>query len=267
MNGTICPFGSARCTPLITPAETLDSKPNGEPIAITHSPRLIAGIGVEVERRQVRRVDLDQRDVGALVAADDLGRELAAIGELDRHFAGAVDDVRVGDDVAVRAHDEARPQAAHLRLRLHAAAGATRAVGNAEALEELRRYAAPRRRLRRRRQASPACPSCRSTTTLMLTTDGPARSTSAVKSGRFAAAVAGHGGRDNAGRRGGRLRAGQRARVEVRVARRDAGADAGGDQCVGDFASELHRALLGGKRPQQMPARKMQCRDAALTDP
>ncbi len=44
MNGTICPFGSARCTPLTTPAETLLSKPNGEPIAITHSPRFTSGL-------------------------------------------------------------------------------------------------------------------------------------------------------------------------------------------------------------------------------
>ena len=132
MNGTICPSGSARCTPLTTPADTLFSKPNGEPIAITHSPRLTRGLRGEVERRQVLRVDLDERDVGALVAADDLGGEFAAVGELHDDFGRAVDDVRVGDDVAVGAHDEARAQAARRLLRAHA-----RAVRHAaEALEE-----------------------------------------------------------------------------------------------------------------------------------
>ena len=43
MNGVIWPPGSARCTPLTTPADTLFSKPNGEPIAITHSPCLTPG--------------------------------------------------------------------------------------------------------------------------------------------------------------------------------------------------------------------------------
>ena len=134
MNGTICPFGSARCTPLITPADTLDSKPNGEPIAITHSPRLIAGLALRSSAgRFVASILISAMSV-RLSLPIDLGRELAAVGELDRDFGGAVDHVRVGDDVAVRAHDEARAQAAHLRLRCGTAA---RAVGNAEALEEL----------------------------------------------------------------------------------------------------------------------------------
>ena len=37
-------------------------------------------------RRQVLRVDLDHRDVGALVDADDLRREFAAVGQAHGHF-------------------------------------------------------------------------------------------------------------------------------------------------------------------------------------
>jgi len=77
------------------------------------------GFGVEVERGQVLGIDLDERDVGALVAADDLGDEFTAIGQFDGHFARAVDDMRVGHDVAIRTHDEA---GAHALRRFAAAA-------------------------------------------------------------------------------------------------------------------------------------------------
>ena len=84
------------------PAVALFSKPNGEPIASTHSPGLdLRGIA-ERHGRQVLRVDLDHRDIGALVGADDLGLELAPVGEPHGHLVGVRHDVRVGEDVTVR---------------------------------------------------------------------------------------------------------------------------------------------------------------------
>jgi hypothetical protein len=76
---------------------------------------------------QAARFDLQQGDVGTVVAADHLGGELALIVELDGDLVGVVDDVRVGEDVAVRADDEtgalatARRQVAHLALGRHEA--------------------------------------------------------------------------------------------------------------------------------------------------
>ncbi len=57
---------------------------------------------------QSRGLDLEQGDVGALVGADDLGLEFALVGQLHRDFAGIVDDVGVGQHVAVGGQDEAR---------------------------------------------------------------------------------------------------------------------------------------------------------------
>ena len=66
----------------------------------------------EGDRRQVLGVDLDDGDVGLRVAADDLGRQLAAVVERDRDRLGAVDHVVVGHDVAVGADDDAGAEAA-----------------------------------------------------------------------------------------------------------------------------------------------------------
>jgi hypothetical protein len=103
-------------------------------MAITHSPRFTPVFAPKSSTGQILRVDLDDGDVGALVGADDLGGVFAAVGQLHDDFGGAVDDVRVRDDVAVRAHDEARAQAARRLLRAHALALAGDA---AEALEEI----------------------------------------------------------------------------------------------------------------------------------
>ena len=71
----------------------------------------------ELHDRQVRGVDLDHRDVGALVGADDLGRELAPVGEAHGHLVRVRHHVRVGEDVAVGADDEAGARAAHRLAR------------------------------------------------------------------------------------------------------------------------------------------------------
>ena len=57
------------------------------------------------------RVDLDHREVGAAVAADEGGLRGLAVLELHRDGGGAVDDVVVRDDVALAVEHEAGPSA------------------------------------------------------------------------------------------------------------------------------------------------------------
>ena len=52
-------------------------------------------------------IDLEHRDVGVGIAADDLGLELAPVEQPDRDLLGAFDHVVVGEDVAVGRDDEA----------------------------------------------------------------------------------------------------------------------------------------------------------------
>src|SRR5688572_15004699 len=88
----------------------------------------------ELHRRQPARVDLDHCDVGAAVGADHLGLELALVGEAHVDLVGAVDHVRVGEDVAVGADDEARAERA--RLGLLARVGLAGLLARDEAAEE-----------------------------------------------------------------------------------------------------------------------------------
>src|SRR6185295_17494709 len=97
-------------------------------------------------RTQLRRIaelhdgellafDLDDGDVGALVDTDDLRRIFAAVGHAHRDFVRVGDDVRVREDVAVGADDEARAFALALR-HVTATALATARARQPEALEE-----------------------------------------------------------------------------------------------------------------------------------
>ena len=61
----------------------------------------------QFDHRQTAGLDLEQRNIGATVAADHLGLELAFVGQLDQHFVGIVDDVGVGQDITIGADDEA----------------------------------------------------------------------------------------------------------------------------------------------------------------
>ena len=56
---------------------------------------------------QVFRVDPDDSEIVELVHSDELCREDAAIVERDANLRGAVDDVIVGDDVAIGRNDDA----------------------------------------------------------------------------------------------------------------------------------------------------------------
>ena len=75
------------------------------------------GIG-EFERREALAVGLDpqHRKIGAGVLEDDLGLELAPVGERDPHLVGAVDHVMVGDDETGRVDQHAGAERALLLL-------------------------------------------------------------------------------------------------------------------------------------------------------
>ena len=62
--------------------------------------------------RALSDLHLEHRDIGGLVAADDFGLQVAAVLQGDGDLARVLDDVGVGDDVAV------------LRVEDHAGAGA-----------------------------------------------------------------------------------------------------------------------------------------------
>src|SRR5437879_11273429 len=115
------------------PAVALFSKPNGEPIASTHWPGLTLE-GSPSFTVQVAGADLDHCHIGPLIRADDLGLELAPVGQANSHLVGVQDDVSVGENVTVRAHDEAGACAAHRRL---VAARRLLRAGYAEAAEEV----------------------------------------------------------------------------------------------------------------------------------
>ena len=71
------------------PAVTVPPRPNGLPTASTHWPTF----GCSVAKRHIGEAvafDLEQREVGALVGADQLGVELAPVVHQDREFLGAV---------------------------------------------------------------------------------------------------------------------------------------------------------------------------------
>ena len=71
------------------------------------------------DRAQVVGVDLQEREVGELVAADDSRLIFLAVGQSHRDAVdgagavGALDQMVVGDDIAVRRDDEAGPERAH----------------------------------------------------------------------------------------------------------------------------------------------------------
>ena len=131
----------------------------------------LRGLGGEGHILEAVAFDLQQRDVGALVLADQLGVELAAVIHHDRVARAVCDDMRVGDEIAVIADEEARALA-HALARMKRLASAVavaaviaRPIGHAEAAEEfLQRRGAgcrsPRSRTdgrrRRRSRSSPA---------------------------------------------------------------------------------------------------------------
>jgi len=60
--------------------------------------------------RQAGRFDFQQGHIGALVRADDLGAELALVGQAHGNLFGAVHHMRIGHDVTIRTDDKTRAQ-------------------------------------------------------------------------------------------------------------------------------------------------------------
>ena len=86
--------------------------------------------------RQARlAVDLDQRDVGVGIGADDARAQRPAVRQLDDDPLGALDDMVVGEDAAVGVDDEAAARAAPRVCRSRGAVEVERAA-------EVRRIAA-----------------------------------------------------------------------------------------------------------------------------
>ena len=92
------------------PRVTVPPRPKGLPTAMTSSPTRTWSLSPSSSTGRFFVVDLEQREVGLLVGADDLGVELAVVGEADLHGLGVVDHVVVGDDVAVALDHEARAE-------------------------------------------------------------------------------------------------------------------------------------------------------------
>src|SRR5690606_6451202 len=61
--------------------------------------------------RQVVEIDLDDGEIRFRIGTDDLGERLASVGQCDFDFLGGFDHVVVGQDVALRADDDAGAEA------------------------------------------------------------------------------------------------------------------------------------------------------------
>ena len=107
------------------PAVTVSPRPNGLPTAITPSPTRILSLSPNLTVFSGLSLShLQHGDVDLGVLADDLGLQLAAVGEDDDDLVGVADDVIVGDDDAGGVDDEAGAErggfARRPRLAVHA---------------------------------------------------------------------------------------------------------------------------------------------------
>ena len=93
---------------LMIPIVTVWLSWNGLPMASTYSPTAAREESPQGSAARPRALDLDHRDVGDGIGADELAPEAPVVGGGDGDLAGVLDDVVVGHDEAVRAHDHAR---------------------------------------------------------------------------------------------------------------------------------------------------------------
>ena len=70
----------------------------------------VAAVAQLQRRQRLVAVNLQNRQIGIGIGADQIRRQLAAVGQLDGDLPGAVDHVIVGDDVSVRVNDESAAQ-------------------------------------------------------------------------------------------------------------------------------------------------------------
>ena len=100
-----------RPSALTMPEVTVWPTSNGLPMASTTSPTwMLVGVA-EGDHRQPVEVDLQHRDVGLGVGADQPGLGLAAVRQLHLDVVGALDDMVVGEQVAFGRDDHARAEA------------------------------------------------------------------------------------------------------------------------------------------------------------
>ena len=105
------PTPVARPLALTMPIVTVWPTPRGLPNASTTSPTRVASESPNGERREAGGLHLQHGQVARRVGADDLRVESAAVGQVDLHLLRPVDDVVVGQHVAVGADDDARAEA------------------------------------------------------------------------------------------------------------------------------------------------------------
>ena len=81
------------------PAVTELERPKGLPTATTQSPTRSCAVVAELDGGQrLVDFDLEQRDVGGGIGADQLGGEAAPVRQLDGDLLAGVDHMVVGDD-------------------------------------------------------------------------------------------------------------------------------------------------------------------------
>ena len=98
------------------------SKPNGEPIATTHSPTLSCSGSPSFTVGRFFASILSTATSVRVSAPTTFALNSRRSVSFTRHFVGVGDDVRVGEDVAVGADDEARADTLRARIALRAAA-------------------------------------------------------------------------------------------------------------------------------------------------
>jgi hypothetical protein len=94
------------------PAVTEWPRPKGLPMAITQSPTraLSESPNLTPAAASCWAVDLQHGNVDPAVRADQLGLELGVVAQDDGNVLRPLDDVVVGDDVAIGIDDEARAE-------------------------------------------------------------------------------------------------------------------------------------------------------------
>ena len=99
---------------LMTPAVTVYWNPYGIADRDRELPYFQPGGVSELNRCQVRRIDVQDGKIGVRILADELCRIASPIGKRHANQIGAMDDVAVGQDEAIGRKDEPRPAPAHL---------------------------------------------------------------------------------------------------------------------------------------------------------
>ncbi len=128
MNGTRFSCGRSRPFALTMPAVIVFSRPNGLPIATTHSPTLsLSGSPMTTRGRSLASIFSSATSV-RLSVPTTLAMNSRLSDSRTVTSVGFVDDVRVGDDVAVAGEDEAGSGRLRLELALLAAAGPPRGI-------------------------------------------------------------------------------------------------------------------------------------------